>query len=47
MTMWVVLNEDDEVMVMASGRDASSFVEEWATRGYHVVCIDAADVHAA
>jgi hypothetical protein len=45
--MWVVLDDDDEVVVIASGRDAPAFVEEWAARGYQVACLDAGDVRAA
>jgi hypothetical protein len=43
MTMWVVLDDDDDIVLLASGRDAPHFVEEWAADGYQVLCVDAED----
>ncbi len=36
-TLWVVLDAADEVVVVASGRDAAAFAAEWAAQGARVV----------
>ena len=46
-TVWVVLDEDDQVMVMAKGRDAAAFAAEWAERGARVVELHEGAVAAA
>jgi len=35
--LWVVLDDDDCVVVIASGADAPAFAAEWAERGARVV----------
>jgi len=36
-TVWVVLDDDGQVVVMAEGTDAAAFAAEWAERGARVV----------
>jgi len=36
-TLWVVLDDDGQVVVMAEGADAAAFAAEWAERGARVV----------
>ncbi len=45
--MWVVLDEDGEVVVMASGSGAEEFAAGWAERGYRVVEMAQDEVSAA
>ena len=35
-TLWVVLDPDDQIVVMAAGADAAAFAAEWADRGYRI-----------
>jgi hypothetical protein len=46
-TVWVVLDDADQVVVMASGSDAAEFAAEWAERGYRVVELRPDEVVAA
>jgi hypothetical protein len=36
-TLWVVLDDDGQVVVMAGGADAAAFAAEWAETGARVV----------
>jgi hypothetical protein len=45
--VWAIVNAASEVVVMASGADAESFVGEWIARGFDAICLDPAEVHAA
>jgi hypothetical protein len=45
--LWVVLNEADEVVVMARGRDAAAFAAEWAEQGARVVEVHDSAIAAA
>jgi hypothetical protein len=46
-TVWVVLDEDDRVVVMASGADAAAFAAECAEQGQRVVELGVGSVVAA
>jgi hypothetical protein len=46
-TVWVVLDEAGDVLVMASGADAPEFAAEYAERGTRVVELRADAVAAA
>ena len=46
-TLWVVLDQADQVVVMASGADAAGFAAEWADRGYRIVALRPDEVVAA
>ncbi len=46
-TVWVVLDHDGEVIVMASGAGAEEFAAGWAERGYQVVELPRDEVSAA
>ncbi len=46
-TVWVVLDQAGEVVVMASGADAREFAAEWAQLGYPVVELAPDEVNAA
>ncbi|HVM66266.1 MAG TPA: hypothetical protein VMU14_15465 [Acidimicrobiales bacterium] len=46
-TCWVVLDEDDRVVVMASGGDAPAFAAELAEQGARVVEVQLEAVAAA
>ena len=46
-TLWVVLGNDDEVVVIASGADAAAFAAEWADRGYRIVELRPDEIVAA
>ena len=46
-TVWVVLDDDGEVVVMASGAGAEEFAAGWAERGYRVVELPQTEVNAA
>jgi len=46
-TVWVVLDDQDQVLVMASGADAAAFAAEWAEEGRRVVELHGDSVAAA
>ncbi len=46
-TMWVVLDEADQVVVIAQGRDAAAFAAEQAADGARVVEVHGTAVAAA
>ena len=46
-TVWVVLDEDGQILVMAKGHDAAAFAAEWAERGARVVELHEGAVAAA
>ena len=46
-TLWVVLDEDGEVIVIAAGADAPAFAAEWARSGARVVELQVDSVAAA
>ena len=46
-TVWAVLDDADEVVVMASGADAAAFAAEWVQRGYRIVELRPDEVVAA
>jgi len=46
-TVWAVLDDADEVVVMASGADAAAFAAEWVERGYRIVELRPDEVVAA
>ena len=46
-TLWVVLDDEDRVLVMAAGADAAAFAAEWAERGARVVELGDGSVAAA
>jgi len=45
--VWAIVDGASEVVVMASGADAATFVDEWIARGFDAICLDPAEVHAA
>ena len=45
--VWAVVDAASEVVVLASGADAETFVEEWTARGFGAIRLDPAEVHAA
>jgi len=46
-TLWVVLDDAGEVMVIAGGADAPAFAAEWAANGARVVELRDGSVAAA
>jgi len=46
-TVWAVLDDADQVVVMASGAEAAAFAAEWAERGYRIVELRPGEVIAA
>ena len=45
--VWVVLDPEGEVVVMASGAGAPEFAASWAERGYRAVELPQSEVTAA
>jgi hypothetical protein len=45
--LWVVLDDQGSVVLIAGGADAPGVAEEWAARGYRVECVDATEVGEA
>jgi hypothetical protein len=45
--VWVILDPQGEVLVMASGAGAEEFAASWAERGYRVVELPQSEVSAA
>ena len=46
-TMFVVLDEADNVVLICGGADAQRVCEDWQERGYRVVASDDVGDHAA
>jgi len=46
-TLWVVLDQADQVVVIAAGVDAAGFAAEWADRGYRIAELRPDEVVAA
>jgi len=46
-TLWVVLDQADQVVVIAAGADAAGFAAEWADRGYRIAELRPDEVVAA
>ena len=45
--LWVVLDDADQVVVIAAGSDAAEFAAEWAERGYRIAELRPDEVVAA
>ena len=47
MESWVILDPAGQVVLICSGDDAATVVEEWTERGYQAVRLDVQAVTAA